>query len=108
MDKNEMRITPEEKTVIEQTFGNNTKLLKVLRKIFLPVYDPEAPIGQTVDLWSMRGLDEMPPEQLKIHILARQSLIMHVESQLLQLQALSQKTETVEEALKRMKKDSSK
>ena len=108
MDKNEMRITPEEKTVIEQTFGNNTKLLKVLRKIFLPVYDPEAPIGQTVDLWSMRGLDEMPPEQLKIHILARQSLIMHVESQLLQLQALSQKTETVEEALKRMKKDSTK
>src|SRR3990167_9530219 len=108
MDKNEMRITPEEKTVIEQTFGNNTKLLKVLRKIFLPVYDPEAPIGQTVDLWSMRGLDEMLPEQLKIHILARQSLIMHVESQLLQLQSLSQKTETVEDALKRMKKDSTK
>ena len=108
MNKDEMRITPEEKKVIEDTFGDNVRLLKLLRKIFLPVYDPEAPVGQTVDLWTIRGIESMSPEEAKVHMLARQSLIMHVESQILQLQALSKKTETVEEALKRQSKDSSK
>ncbi|KKQ75521.1 MAG: hypothetical protein US97_C0039G0010 [Microgenomates group bacterium GW2011_GWF1_38_5] len=103
-----MRITPEEKTVIEQTFGNNTKLLKLMRKIFLPEYDPSAPVGQVVDLWTIKDISSMTPEEVKVYFMTRRDLILHIESQLMQLQALSQKTETVEEALKRQKKDSTK
>lgn len=105
-DKNEMRITTEEKAVIEQTFGDNTKLLKLMRKIFLPEYDPNAPIGQTVDLWTTKDVAQMTPEEVKVYFMARRDLILHVESQLLQLQVLSQKVETAEEVLERMKKNS--
>ena len=108
MNSEDMRITPEEKKVIEDTFGGNVKLLKLLRKIFLPVFDPNAPIGQTVDLWSMKDISGMAPEDVKVYFLARQQLILHVEAQIMQLKSLAEKTETVEEALERMKKDSSK
>ena len=104
--ENEMRITPEEKTTIEQTFGNNPKLLKLMRKIFLPEYDPNAPIGQTVDLWTVKDISVMTPEEVKTYFMARRDLIMHIESQLMQLKVLSQKTETVGEVMKRMKKNS--
>ena len=107
-DKNEMRITPEEKSIIEQTFGGNTKLLKLMRKIFLPEYDPSAPLGQAVDLWTTKDVSQMTPEEAKIYFMARRDLILHVESQLLQLYSLSQKVETAEEVLERMKKNSTK
>ena len=108
MDKNEMRITPEEKTVIEQTFGNNPRLFKLMRKIFLPEYDHNAPVGQIVDLWTIKDISSMAPEEVKVYFMTRRDLILHIESQLMQLNSLSQKTETAEEALKRMTKDSSK
>src|SRR3990167_1843483 len=108
MDKNEMRITPEEKTIIEQTFGNNTKLLKLMRKIFLPTYDFNAPIGQVIDLWMTVELKGLSQFEKEVRMQARNELILHIEARLMELQALSQKTETVEEALKRQRKDSTK
>lgn len=108
MNSDDMRITPEEKKSIEDTFGGNDRLLKLLRKIFLPAYDPNAPIGQTVDLWSMKDITGMAPEEAKIYFLTRQQLILHVEAQLMQLKVLAKKEETVEDVMKRMQKDSSK
>lgn len=104
-----MRFDEDELRVIQSTFKDNDKLLKVLRKIFLPEIDPFAPIGQLVDLWMVQNYDTMPPDEVKIQLIARNKLIAHVESQLLQIQLLAaMKDETLEEREKREKKDSSK
>ena len=108
MDKNEMRITPEEKATIEQTFGGNTKLLKLMRKIFLPEYDPNAPIGQVIDLWMTVDLKDLTSQEREIRIQSRNEVILHIESQLIQLQSLSQKIETAEEVMERINKNSAK
>lgn len=104
----EMRFTPEELGIIQNVFGNNLPLLKLLRKVFLPTYDPKAPLGQIIDLWLTLDLRNLSDTEKLVRIQARNEVILHVENQLQQLQVLSQKTETVEEALARQKKDSSK
>lgn len=103
-----MRITPEEKATIEQTFGGNTKLLKLMRKIFLPEYDPNAPLGQTIDLWMTINLENLTSQEKEIRIQARNEVILHIENQLIQLKSLSQKLETTEEVIKRINKNSAK
>jgi len=47
----QMMYTEDELTLIKATFKNNEKLLKLMRKVFLPEYDPNAPLGQVIDLW---------------------------------------------------------
>ena len=102
-----MRITEDEIRTIKQVFKDNDALLKLLRKIFLPEYDPKAPIAQTVDLWSVKDISSMTPEECKIYFLARKDLIMHVEAQIQQLKLLADmKTETKEEKESRLRKDS--
>lgn len=109
MSKQEMRISDTELEIIKNTFSERDELLKVLRKIFLPEIMPEAPIGQNIDLWMTMKIEELNPEEALINLKARNSLIQHVESCLLQLKMLAgQKTETVEETKDRLKKDSSK
>lgn len=102
-----MRFTEDELLLIRDTFKNNEPLLKVLRKVFLPEYDPTAPLGQIVDLWSTVDMKNMTPEAAWLHFTARHDLIKHVESQLLQLKGLSNVIiEGREEKAKRLKKDS--
>lgn len=105
----QMRFTEEELVLIRNTFSGNDKLLKVLRKVFLPEYDPYAPLGQVIDLWmtiDVRGLD---PQTAFARILARNELISHVEQQLIQLNVLAgQNEETEAEMKERNKKDSTK
>lgn len=107
--KPEMRITESEIKAIKVAFEGNKELLKLMRKIFLPEFDPKAPLGQTVDLWSIKDIGSMSSDDVKIYFMARRELVMHIESQLLQLQALADtKLETVEEAMARLKLDSNK
>lgn len=106
-----MRFTDEELSLLKNTFKDNEKLLKLLRKVFLPEYDPEAPLGQTVDrLWM--GLDmlaQMSPHDRELAILVHLKLNNHVERQLIQLDALAkQEAESEEAKAKRIKKDSAK
>lgn len=109
MPEKEMRISTEEVRLIQSVFKDNDKLLKLMRKIFLPSYDPNAPIGETVDLWSIKDIGNMHPDEVKIYFMARRELIMHVESQILQLRALAQMViEEPVEAAARRKKDSAK
>lgn len=106
----EMRLTEDEITLIKSTFGGNERLLKLMRKIFLPEYDPMAPFGQVIDLWlADTSLKQMPPDIAYQHIMARNMVIGHVEAQLQQLKYFAdQKVETPEEQALREKKDSSK
>lgn len=104
-----MRITEDERDLLRATFKGNDKLLKLLRKLFLPELDPDAPIGQNIDLWMTVPVKEMDPMQAQVNILARNSLIMHLEQQLVQISILAnQKAETPEEKLEKDRMNSSK
>ena len=105
----EMRISDKELQLIKNTFSDNEDLLKLMRKIFLPEIDPKAPLGQNLDLWMTVKVEDIPPEQAIINLKARNSLIQHIEMQLLALRTLAGfKEETVEETKKRLQQNSSK
>jgi hypothetical protein len=93
----QMRFTEDELRLIQETFKNNEKLLKVMRKVFLPELDPDAPLGQVIDLWVSIPLKEMNPQDAMVNMLARNQLIMHVEQQLMQLQSLANREQLTEE-----------
>lgn len=105
----QMRFTPEEMTLLTATFKDNLPLLKLLRKVFLPEVDPQAPLGQTVDLWMTVDLDNSTPEEALRNLKARNSLISHVEQMIMQLHVLATApAETKAEKRERMAKDSTK
>lgn len=105
-----MRMTEDELALIKSTFGGNERLLKLLRKVFLPEYDPTAPFGQTIDLWlAMTDIKSLPPDHAYQFILSRNLVIGHIEAQIEQLRYFAElKNETKEEAELRAKKDSTK
>ena len=102
-----MRFSEEELGVIKGVFKNNPKLLKLLRKVFLPEYDPNAPLGQTVDLWMTVDIRGLTPDQALIRLLARNELITHVEQQLLQLNILAE-SKTASDSAEEIMKNSAK
>lgn len=105
----EMRITDADLSMLKNTFADNDELLKLLRKIFLPEITADAPVGQNVDLWMTLKLEELTPEQAMVKIIARNTVIQHLESCLGQIKILAgQKTESVEETKKKLLKNSSK
>lgn len=105
----QMRFTQEEISLIKSTYGNNDELLKLLRKVFLPELNPELPLGQMIDLWMTIPVDQMTPEQALINLKARNTVIGHIEAQLMQLKILAnEKDLTPEEVAKKIIKDSGK
>lgn len=105
----QMRITDEELAVIKGLFADNEEGLKVMRKIFLPEIDYTAPLGQLVDMWIPVEVDDVTPEQAIINIKARKTLIIHIESCLMQLRNLAgKKDDTVEATKKKLQQDSAK
>lgn len=105
----QMRITLEEQQLIQSTFKNNERLLKLMRKMFLPEIDPNAPIGQLVDLWLSLSIKDMSPEQAYQHIMARNQVISHVDQVLMQLFLISNMEQvSPEEAKAKMVADGSK
>lgn len=109
MDKQQRRFTDEELNIIKALFKDNEKGLKVLRKVFLPTYDFEAPLGQVVDLWMTVPQTDITPEYAYVNWKARNQVITHIEQQLIQLQLLAnEKEETEEEKKLRAEKNSTK
>lgn len=105
----QMRYSDEEISLIQHTFKGNEKLLRLMRKVFLPELEADAPLGQMIDLWMTAKVDDMTPEQAMINIKARNSLILHVDQQLLSLKLLAETSgQTPEEAVMKLKKDSNK
>jgi len=107
MDKGKMRYSDEELDLIKKTFKGNVKLLKLLRKVFLPEYDPQAPLGQVIDLWMTLDLGGLSQEEQAIRLHSRNGLILHLEHQLNELNVLAElKEETPNEKEARLAKDS--
>jgi hypothetical protein len=105
----QMRITPTEISILKNTFKGNEELLRLMRKLFLPEIDPFAPLGQNFDLWMTVKIEDQPAEQAIINLKARNTLINHLDSVLLQIKGLVENVEdSPEESLKRMKNSSTK
>ncbi len=105
----EMRISDSDLSILKNTFAENDELLKVLRKIFLPEISASSPIGQNIDLWMTLKIEDMSPEQAMVKILARNTLIQHLEQCLSQIKILAgQKEETVEQTKANLLKNSNK
>lgn len=105
----QMRITPDEIELIKRAFGNNEPLLRLMRKIFLPEIDPSAPIGQIIDLWMTIDVKDMSAEDALINLKARNTLISHLDQQLMTLLLISKmETQSEGEVKAKIEKDSSK
>lgn len=100
-----MRFSDVELQTIRALFSDENNL-KLLRKVFLPEYDYEAPVGQVIDLWLACDVEKLSAEEAQLKIFSRNQLIAHVESMLLQLQTLAKPVETEDEKKARLKKDS--
>lgn len=109
MDDKEI-ISKEEQQSLKQHFGGNDVLLKLLRKIFVTPYNVDAPIGQTVDpLTSGRNFADIPMDEAKVLIVARQESLRIIENGLIQIQFLANKTDkTPDELEAESRKNSSK
>lgn len=91
MDKTgkQMRLTPDDLAIIKSTFKGNDTLLKLMRKVFLPELDPTAPLSQLIDLWMTVPVKDMSTEQAMINILARNTVIGHLDMCLTMLSTLA-------------------
>jgi hypothetical protein len=89
MPKQEMRISEKEKALLKATFAGNDDLIKLLRKIFLPEITAKAPLGQNIDLWMTVKIEDLTPEEAVINLKARNTVINHIEQQLLTISALA-------------------
>ena len=108
----ESYLSPDEITLIRNTFRGNEKLIKVLRKLFLPsAFDPELPIEEIGgDVW-MANFDftQMPSTEVKPLVLGRQDAIKFVLGGLIKLKVIAnQEEETEIEKAYRRSKDSTK
>lgn len=96
----QMRITDEEQALIKSTFKNNEMLLKLMRKMFLPELDPNAPIGQMVDLYRTIPTKDRDPESIAIELTARNMVIDHVDNVLMQLLLMARQEQVTPEQMK--------
>lgn len=93
-------ISKEEVQLLSQHFKGNDGLLKLLRKIFVTPYNFDAPIGQTVDpLTSGRNFADIPIEEVKVLVVARQESLRVIENGLVQIQFLANRIDKTPDEL---------
>lgn len=64
------------------TLRNQTEVLSLLRKTFLPEIDGDAPFHQIVDLWMTVEIKGKTPDEAYLELWARQKLVDYLEQQL--------------------------
>lgn len=104
-----MRYSTEELTLLKGVFGDNEKLVKLMRKMFLPEYDPNAPLGQAIDLWMTVDMKGLSAEEALFRLTIRNELISYIEFRLQEINVLANMKELSEaEKKEKGKLDSSK
>jgi len=107
--KKQMRFDEVELQTIRDMFEGNDARLKLMRKVFLPELEMEAPLGQIIDLSMSINTKDKNPSEIAIAVQARNELIAHVEQMLIQLHVLANAPqETDSEKKVRLEKNSSK
>ncbi len=88
----ETYITEEDASLIRSTFRGNPRLLKALKKIFLPsIGDPDMPVEEFgKDMW-LQGRDyaQIPDADIKTIVLGRQEAIKFICGALIQLNVIA-------------------
>lgn len=103
------KLTEAEISLIKNTFKGNEPLLIAMRKVFLPTYDVNSPIGDQQDLWMNVEIDGKTPEEAMLNIKARALFMAHMEGGLTKLKITSEQTEvTAAQTKEALKKDSNK
>jgi len=96
--------------LIRSTFKNNPRLMKLLRKVFIPtIHDPELPIEEiSGDVWlAGKDWDAIPVDEVKSLVVARADAVKFVVGGLIKLKVLAhQEDENAEKAALRRKVDS--
>lgn len=97
----QMRYTEDELELMKSLFKGDAgeTVLKLLRKAFLPEYDPNAPLGQAFDLWLATPVDQLGDAEALHMIRTRNAIIGHIEFQLGQLSILANKEELTPEQI---------
>ncbi len=99
----------QEINLIRSTFGDNPKLIAILRKLLVPTFsDPSLPIEEiSSDVWLNRDWAQVPADEAKILQVARQDAIKFIFGMLIKLQVIANsKVESEMEAALRRSKDS--
>ena len=104
---NPSRFTKEEMAELKRAFGGNEFLLKLLRKIFIPSFREDVPLGQEADMWMDMDFKQVQMDELKTLVVARQELMKYLIARIVQIKGLANwKEESQEEREQRMRKDS--
>lgn len=105
-------LKPEELALIKSIFKGNKEIFKILKKLLLPsATDIDMPLEEfSKDVWLVgRDYSQIPNDEIKSIVLARQEAIKFVVGGLVQLRVIAEsKTETPAEIALRRKNDSAK
>lgn len=108
----ETYLTVEDAKIIRDAFKGNKKLLRAIQKVFIAtIQDPDmVPESLNEDFWmSGKQWDNIPVEEIKALVVARQDTIKHVMGGLIRIKAISNvQDENAFETMQRRKKDSAK
>lgn len=88
----EQYLSDEEIKLIQATFRGNNQLFKILRKVMAPtISDPELPIEQMGNdfYFSAREWAQIPAEEAKILIAARQDALQFIFGGLIKLKVIA-------------------
>jgi pyruvate kinase len=103
------RMTPEDIAVLKAMFEDREGAVEAIRKIFYPELTAANPISINNDFLTQLNISEMTPEQALLAVTARQQLVRHVEGCFQVIKTLiGKKSESPEQILARLQKDSAK
>lgn len=91
------KIYSEDELKLIQDIFKDDRNIKILRKVFLPSYDYDAPIGQAFDLMSMAPLEQMGISERLMRVEVVRGIMKHIEARLLDLKVLAHPPEEPKE-----------
>lgn len=97
--------------LIQSTFKDNPRLFRVLRKVMLPsIGDTDLPIEEIgKDAWMSTNWDQIPVDQIKPLIVARQEAIKFIAGGIIQLKIIANSgASSIQELREKRTKDSAK
>jgi hypothetical protein len=92
----ETYLSEDEVALLRSTFKDNPRLIKLLRKLMVPsVGDPELPVEEMGnDTWlAMRDWAQVPAEEAKILMVARQEAIKFIFGGIIKIKMLANSAE---------------
>ena len=76
----QMELTEKEYILLRRKIKGD--VIPLMRKVFLPELDGDAPISQIIDLWMTIKIDDKNPDEAMLFIKAREIVVNYIEQQL--------------------------